>query len=164
MVSGHSIPSDFIHLIYCKSCRIISHQVISHRIVSCCIISIWYCFTSLSYLPIFSHMLANQVSWGMRREWKVSWCDMHRLYHWYNAFEACRKTWHTQIWYFSCWLSKLYAHCARLHFTLHHSISQHFILYHIISNGSISHQISFTCFELYHVVSFRFTSWHTMIF
>ena len=131
----------------------------AHHMFDCSIV------LSLSYLLIFSDVLANQVSWRMCREWRVSWCDMHRLYHSYNTFEACRKTWHMQIWYFSCcWLSKLYAHCARLHFILHHSISQHFILYHIISNGSISHQISFTCFELYHVVSFRFTSWHTMIF
>ena len=98
---------------------------------------------------IFTHMFANKVSCRMWREWIVSWCDMHRLYNWYNAVEACTKTWHLQIWYFYfCLLTTLYTHCLRLHIISRHSTSFHLVSYHIISYQIQSYQI-----QSYHIIS-----------
>ena len=53
---------------------------------------------------------------------------MHRLYNWYNAVEACAKTWHLQIWYYPfCILTKLYIHIVCDY------MSYRAIAYHIIS-------------------------------
>ena len=113
---------------------------------------------------IFTHMLANKVSCRMCREWIVSRCDMHRLNHWYNAFEACTKTWHLQIWYYSFrWLNKLYTHCARLHLISRHRIFDDFIFICIISNHirwyhiTPYHNVSY-CIILYNIMSYHICS------
>ena len=90
----------------------------------------------------------------MCREWIFSWCDVHRLYHRYNAFESCTKTWHLQIWSYSfCWSNKLYIHMvgdyisypAIAYNTSYHIISNHIISYHTISFHII----------LYHVIPYH---------
>ena len=83
-------------------------------------------------MAIFTHMLANKVSCGMCREWIVSWCDMHRLCNWYNALEACTKTWHFKIWYSSFCLYISYRTIA-----YHIILSYHVILYHTVSHNVI---------------------------
>ena len=95
---------------------------------------VWLC--DMIRAAIFTHMLANQVSCRMCWEWIVSRSDVHRLYHWYNAFESCTKTWHLQIWYCSfCWLTKLYIHilCDYISYRAIAIISFHLISCHIIS-------------------------------
>ena len=112
-----------------------------------CVLSFWSLFLAshvfstphvslfdIVLTAIFTHMLANKVSCRMCREWIVSWCDMHRLYKWYNAFEACTKTWHFKIWYYSF---RLY-------------ISYRAIAYHIISCQFVSYSVI-----LYHIMSYN---------
>ena len=112
---------------------------------------VWLCDMVLA--AIFTHMLANQVSCRMCWEWIVSWCDVHRLYHWYNAFESCTKTWHLQIWYYSfCWLNKLYIHMVGDY------ISYPTIAYNIISFYIISYYIKTYNIISYHIISYHIVS------
>ena len=126
------------------------------KIISCqprfqhtaCLI-VWYC----SYCYNL-HICLPIRGCRMCRAWIVSWCDMHRLYNWYNAFEACTKTWYFHIRYFSFCLyinHIVYTHCLRLHIISRHNISYHFILYLVISCHIMS----------YHIISYhiRIISW-----
>ena len=55
---------------------------------------------------------------------------MHRLYNWYNAVEACAKTWHLQIWYYPfCILTKLYIHIV-CDYMSYRAIAYHIISFH----------------------------------
>ena len=69
----------------------------------------------------------------MCREWIVSWCDMNRLYNWYNAVETCTKKWRLQIWCYSFVYSRNRIHGLRLHIILRNIKSCHITSYHIIS-------------------------------
>ena len=96
---------------------------------------VWLCNIVLT--AIFTDMFASKVSCRVCREWIVPWCDMHRLYHRYNAFETCTNTCLLlQIWYYSfCLLTKLYIHilCDYISYRAKAIISFHLISGHIIS-------------------------------
>ena len=96
---------------------------------------VWLCNIVLT--AIFTDMFASKVSCRVCREWIVPWCDMHRLYHRYNAFETCTNTCLLlQIWYYSfCLLTKLYIHilCDYISYRAIAIISFHLISGHIIS-------------------------------
>jgi hypothetical protein len=113
----------------------------AHRMFDCLIL----------FLLLYLHICLPIRGCRMCRAWIVSWCDMHRLYNWYNAFEACTKTWYFHIRYFSFCLyinHIVYTHCLRLHIISRHNISYHFILYLVIS-----------C----HIMSYHIISYHTRI-
>ena len=124
--------SEFMKIISC-------HPRFQHN---ACLI-VWYCSCCYNL-----HICLPIRGCRMCRAWIVSWCDMHRLYNWYNAFESCTKTWFfsDSILFILLINQIVYTHCLQLRIISRHNISYHFILYHAISCHIISYQNHTTFF------------------
>ena len=159
--------------VWLKECNNVEHQrnrisIVEERSTILCqlawrVLSLWsVCLAShvfstphvwlfdIVFSVIFTNMFANKVSCRVCEEWIVPWCDMHRLYHRYNAFEACTNACLLlQIWYYPfCLLTKLYIHsvCDYISYRAIAIISFHLRSCHIISY----------CIILCHVMSHLF--------
>ena len=160
IVCCNSTRKETPQRVWLKECNNVEHQhnrinIVEERNAILCqlawrVLSLWRFFLASHVLStphvwlfdivfsvVFTNMLASKVTCRVCREWIVPWCDMHRLYHRYNAFEACTNTCLLlQIWYYSfCLSTKLYIHivCDYISYRAIAIISFHLISGHIIS-------------------------------
>ena len=181
IVCYNSTRKETPQRVWLKECNNVEHQhnrinIVEERSTNLCqfawcVLSFWSLFLAshvfstphfslagIVLTAIFTHMLANKLSCRMCQEWIVSWCDMDRLYNWYNALEACTKTWHFKIWYSSFCLY-IIIHIISLHsISYYHIMSYCIILYHIMSYHDIcriinNFDIATLCFWSLHAIT-----------
>ena len=85
-VSIRMVCSEFLKFISCQ-------PRFQHTALFDCLILFQHTAQYSAMSPLYLLLLAQKVSCRMCREWIVSWCDMNRLYNWYNAVETCTKKW-----------------------------------------------------------------------